>query len=134
MDTLTPVTPIVSRDPRTNWGKANIGPNESITLHVGNPTAEPAIHTCLIRPLVLGRALEDDPDVNINLEVYEATPKGVSRQHASLTLVAKTVMLTDLESANGTFLNGHRLSPNQHYIVRNGDEIRLSQLTLYIFL
>ena len=134
MDTLTPLTPIVSRDRATNWGTATLRSNGSITIHVGSPTAEPAIHTCLNRPLVLGRFVGDDPDIQINLEDYEATPKGVSRQHASLMLVAKTIMLTDLNSVNGTFLTGHRLSPNQHYIVRNGDEIRLGQLAIYIYL
>ncbi|MBA3867984.1 MAG: FHA domain-containing protein [Anaerolineae bacterium] len=134
MDMLTPLTPIVIKAPRTNWGTASIGFAENISLRIGNPTAEPTIHVCLIRPLVLGRAVGDDPDVHINLEAYEATQKGVSRQHASLTLVAKIVMLTDLESVNGTFLNGQRLSPNQHYIVRNGDEIRLGQLLIYIYL
>src|SRR5688572_16413453 len=103
----TPLTALVSSDPTTRWGTANLGSNAKITLHVGSSTAEP-IRVCLTRPLVLGRFVGIDPDIHINLETYAAAEKGVSRQHASLTPIAKTVMLTDLNSVNGTFLNGHR--------------------------
>ena len=133
MDTLTPLLPIISRDHKTNWGTAHLGSHERITLHIGGATAKP-VHFCLTRPLVFGRFAGDDPDIHINLQAYTAIEKGVSREHASLTLIANTVMLTDLESANGTFLNGHQLSPNKHYVVRNGSEIRLGQLAIYIFL
>jgi pSer/pThr/pTyr-binding forkhead associated (FHA) protein len=133
VDTLTPLLPIISRDLKTNWGTAYLGSHEKITLHIGSPTAKP-IHFCLTRPLVFGRFAGDDPDIHINLQAYTGTQKGVSRQHASLTLVANIVMLTDLESANGTFLNGQQLTPNKHYVVRNGSEIRLGQLPIYIFL
>jgi FHA domain len=132
MDEPTPIVPIVSKDYMTRWGTANLRPNTSVTIHVGSTKAEP-IRACLTRPLVLGRFVATDPNIDINLEAYAAAEKGVSRQHASLTLVAKTVMLTDLNSLNGTFLNGHRLAPNKHYIVRDGDEIRLSELAIYIF-
>ena len=128
----TPLLPIVSRDSTTRWGTASLRADAKITIHIGNPTEVP-IRLCLTHPLVLGRFVGIDPDIHINLEAYAAAEKGVSRQHASLTPIAKTVMLTDLNSVNGTFLNGHQLSPNKHYIVRDGDEIRLGQLAIYIF-
>ena len=40
----------------------------------------------------------------------------------------EVVILTDMGSTNGTFLNGCRLTPHKVYIVRDGDEIRLGNL------
>ena len=133
MDGHTPLTPIVFREYATNWGTATLRSNGNITVHVGSPSAKP-IAVCLTHPLVFGRSVRTDADIHINLEAYAAAEKGVSRQHASLTLIAKTVILTDLNSVNGTFLNGWQLSPNKHYTVRDGDEVRLSQLAIYIYL
>jgi pSer/pThr/pTyr-binding forkhead associated (FHA) protein len=46
----------------------------------------------------------------------------VSRRHAQLELTRGVVYLTDLGSANGTFLNGNRLK-NEGIEVRPGDDI-----------
>lgn len=45
---------------------------------------------------------------------------GISRQHARLTPADDGVMVEDLGSANGTFLNGRRISRD---VARHGDEI-----------
>lgn len=37
-------------------------------------------------------------------------------------------MLVDLDSANGTMLNGHQLIPNQKYSLRDGDEVVFSKI------
>ena len=52
------------------------------------------------RPLVLGRALASD------LPVIDPT---ISRRHAELSLEDGRVMVRDLGSSNGTFLNGTRV-------------------------
>jgi len=131
LNTNTPLVTIIDSDPTTKWGTANLSADAKIMLHVGSPTAVP-IEACLTHPLVLGRFAGDDPEIHVNLEAYRAAELGVSRQHTSLTLITGTVILTDLNSLNGTFLNGRHLSPNQHAIVRDGDEIRLGQLVIYI--
>lgn len=46
---------------------------------------------------------------------------GISRQHARLTPANDEVLLEDLGSANGTWLNGKRIN---HAQARDGDEIR----------
>jgi len=38
------------------------------------------------------------------------------------------IFITDLNSTNGTFRNGIRLSPNASEIIEPGDEIRLGKL------
>ena len=48
----------------------------------------------------------------------------VSRQHARITLVGEEYRLEDLESTNGTFVNGVRVS---RCILRNNDQIHIGE-------
>jgi len=85
--------------------------------------------------VVLGRADVDDGTVvpDIDLESYDAQDLGVSRQHAQLNVEVHPPTLTDMDSYNGTFLNGQRLTPQEPYPVRSSDEIRLGRLVLRLF-
>lgn len=70
------------------------------------------------------------PDVDLGLDGgYEA---GVSRRHAVLSPSRDGWLLEDLGSANGTFINGTRIPPEQPTLVRSGDEIKLGTLLLRI--
>lgn len=62
--------------------------------------------------LAVGRA--EDATLHLPLD-------GISRQHARLTPAGDEVLLEDLGSANGTWLNGKRISRAQ---AQHGDEIR----------
>lgn len=50
----------------------------------------------------------------------------ISRVHCKICKNGEQVTITDLESANGTFLNKVKLMPNQPYPIKNGDVIRLA--------
>lgn len=52
--------------------------------------------------------------------------KAIGRRHCKVCRVAGGYTITDLESANGTFLNHQRLIPNKSYPIKSGDSIRLS--------
>lgn len=52
--------------------------------------------------------------------------KMVSRFHCKVTNNGQQYMISDLQSANGTFVNGVRLQPNIPSPVKNGDVIRLA--------
>src|SRR5690606_26256318 len=82
---------------------------------------------------VIGRF---DPNTNekhaIELTSYGAADKGVSRKHAILSYENGTLRVTDLGSANYTYLNGHKLAPNQARILRDGDELRLGYLVISV--
>lgn len=52
--------------------------------------------------------------------------KMVSRFHCKVTNNGQKYMISDLQSANGTFVNGVRLQPNIPSPVKNGDVIRLA--------
>lgn len=86
------------------------------------------------RPLIFGR---DDPDSgqrpDIDLVPYGAYHRGVSRHHAALELAGKRLLLRDLSSANGTFLNGVRLDPHETHQIRDGDRLRMANLTVDVY-
>lgn len=86
------------------------------------------------RPLVFGR---DDPESgqrpDIDLVPYGAYHQGVSRHHAAIELMGKRLMVRDLSSVNGTFLNGVRLDPHDPHQVRDGDAVRMGNLTVNIY-
>lgn len=52
--------------------------------------------------------------------------KMVSRSHCRINKVGSQYTITDLQSANGTFVNKVKLQPNQPHPIKNGDVIRLA--------
>jgi len=57
----------------------------------------------------------------------------LSRQHARLTQVQRVYQLIDLNSRNGTFVNGQPLSADQPHRLKDGDEIVLAGLITFTF-
>ena len=88
----------------------------------------------LQREVVLGRITDQAPGVTyINLTPYGAEEAGVSRQHARLLRDNNVVTLMDLNSTNGTQVNGEPLTASVERRVRDGDEIALGRLKLFIY-
>lgn len=52
--------------------------------------------------------------------------KAISRVHCKINYQNNTYFITDLGSANGTFVNKIRLAINQPYQIKNGDSVRLA--------
>lgn len=83
----------------------------------------------------LGRISEGQPIMpDIDLSPYQAYSSGVSRLHAVIKRGVDSIVLMDLGSANGTFLNGKRLSPNVERDLSNGDVVALGRLKIQILL
>lgn len=72
--------------------------------------------------MTLGRAQENEMRIN---------DVGISRRHARLVREGEGVYIEDMESANGTFLNGDRLS--RRLQLRDGDKITLGSTTILKF-
>jgi pSer/pThr/pTyr-binding forkhead associated (FHA) protein len=70
---------------------------------------------------------------DIDLTAYGGMEKGVSRIHAAVEPKGNLLTLIDLGSSNGTYLNGHRLPPNEPYTLREGDEIHLGKMVIHIY-
>mgnify|MGYP005861603671 CR=1 FL=1 len=71
------------------------------------------------------------PDVNLSR--FGAWEKGVSRLHAAIRRRGDALVLVDLGSTNGTFLNDERLAPRQAQQLRDGDRIRLGLCEMVIY-
>ncbi len=84
--------------------------------------------------VVLGRFDSYTPDVvpDIDLAQFGAADMGVSRIHALIAAGSNPPLLVDLGSANGTFVNGQRLVPDQPLALHDGDELRFGQLVTRI--
>ena len=52
----------------------------------------------------------------------------VSRVHCRIDMIDEEFYITDLESMNGTYVNGKRLIPNQKYPIRENDMISLADV------
>ncbi len=118
-----PVLPVPPPRSLNNW----------VTLHLLDtgqvlPLAERSEFT-------LGRISEGQPIMpDIDLAPYQAYASGVSRLHAVIKREASHVVLMDLGSANGTFVNGKRLSPNVEHTLANGDIVALGKLKIQVLL
>lgn len=54
----------------------------------------------------------------------------ISRYHFSLTREGSQVYITDLDSANGTFVDGSRLNSNEGQLLRGGEEVQIGHLRM----
>jgi len=81
----------------------------------------------------LGRSAEDQPILpDIDLAPYHAYEYGVSRLHASIKIGQPYAILTDFDSANGTQLNGQKLSPHKPYPITHGDIFSLGKMKIQL--
>lgn len=117
---------------KSGWGTATFQERNQVIIHIRD-AAEPVT----VYPgaeFIIGRqdsASGIRPD--LDLTAYGALEKGVSRMHAALRRGEDVLSIVDLDSANGTYLNGQRLAAHQPRLLRDGDEIRLGKLVLHIY-
>ncbi len=117
--------------PNFTGGTARLKFSAIIYLQIEDDTERIGIK--LIGPAAIGRSDEGEESVDIDLNPFYAAEKGVSRRHAVLERARDTVNLIDQGSTNGTYLNGQKLQPFQRRVVRDGDEIRLANLSMRIY-
>lgn len=119
----------------SRWGTSRFQPGMNLIFRIRSLNRAITIPTEGVTEMVLGR---QDPDVHTNYLLLDTIPLGgielgVSRRHASIVWKDPHMLqLVDHGSANGTFLNGQRLIPNQLRIMRDKDEIRLGKLVLTV--
>jgi hypothetical protein len=89
-----------------------------VTLSVIEGLERGHVFDKLVPPITIGR--EEDNDIQLNDE-------RVSRVHAKLQKDRGQVILTDLNSTNGSRVNGH---PVQLRVLRPGDHLQIGRCTL----
>lgn len=85
----------------------------------------------MAQPTMLGRGQLPDGTL-YDLTPFQAERHGVSRHHCLLQRQNSHLLIADLESLNGTFVNGHRLVPRRKYILRHGDRLILGSLHIQV--
>lgn len=80
--------------------------------------------------LLVGRDTVPAPD--IDLTDLDSVRYGISRHHAAFLYDGRTLSIEDLNSRNGTRINGFRIEGGKPYPLRNGDELELGHLRLTV--
>ena len=83
--------------------------------------------------IILGRFDPNHRTANqLDLTDFGAVDKGVSRTHCQLEYEDGQVIVTDLGSTNGTFVDGKRLEPHKSYTMERGAEFIIGRLPIQI--
>ncbi len=81
------------------------------------------------KTLLVGRRNKDHDFVpDIDLYPYAGFLLGVSRRHAMIYRKDDRLVIEDLGSSNGTFVNGSRIEPKEPYPLYDGVEVSLGKL------
>lgn len=87
-------------------------------------------------PMTFGRAANPSPTADkthIDLGRYDAVNYGVSRVHMRMHNRDGKFYIEDLDTVNGTYLNGKPIKAHEIVPVKNADEIRLGRLRMYVY-
>ncbi len=81
----------------------------------------------------IGRYVPGEMDMpEIDLAVYPVASQGISRRHVMICREQRMLTVRDMDSTNGTYLNGQRLVPLEARVLRDGDELTLGYLKMKI--
>ena len=85
-----------------------------------------------LRETIVGRTDGKTFTADLDLSPLGAATLGVSRVHAALAYDARRGIMTisDMNSMNGTFLNGLRLQPQEIHDLQPGDQLRFGRLSV----
>ena len=82
--------------------------------------------------MVFGRREPGTRELIVDLSPFHGGAMGVSRKHVCLHRTRDGYFLEDLDSTNGTRLNGHLLAPYQPVPATNGARIQLGGMTFFL--
>ncbi len=111
--------------------------NQRLTLHQITQDDTHQVIISLSAPdiegYIIGRSDQSSTYIpDIDLSPYEAKKRGVSRRHAVLLNYNNVVHVMDLDSMNGTFINGTRVIPNEPHALRYGDKLTVADFDMII--
>lgn len=108
--------------------QATLRSDDTLVLEFGQSRRELSLRS----KVILGRDMSAlGGDDLVDLEHFVGHKAGISRRHAEMVCTANgEVIVTDLASSNGTFINGEKLSPLRNYMLQNGDEIKFGTLKM----
>jgi hypothetical protein len=83
-------------------------------------------------PVMMGRGMGVTTRDYLDLSQFGAHDLGVSRHHCQFHRRGNNLIVIDLGSTNGTYLNDELLPPRQDRVVAHGDDLILGRLHLVI--
>ena len=105
-------------------------PAEGVAIYVSDQTRP--VEICLEDEFIIGRSIEGSDEKVVDLSLYDAYNQGVSRRHLMIRRNGKTCTVLDLNSTNGTRVNGQSLHPQRPFPVKSGSQIRLGKMHIFI--
>ncbi|MEO1286766.1 MAG: FHA domain-containing protein [Chloroflexota bacterium] len=82
---------------------------------------------------LLGRFAKSKPrSKHIDLTPFNGQERGISRIHAQIHMENDKLYLTDMDSTNGTYLDGVKLFPHQQKPLRQNSMITLGKLHIQV--
>lgn len=106
--------------------------DDTVAVIVAGYTDNPFTVT-LHQPMTFGRASKTNPVTHVDLSNYGAKERGVSRVHMVMNYESGRFIVEDSGSLNGTFVGGEQIFPNEPVPIRSGQEIRLGQLSMFVY-
>jgi pSer/pThr/pTyr-binding forkhead associated (FHA) protein len=131
-------SPIPGTRPTTRPSGSTIGmflfkPGQQLWLQIEEAAQPLIVHPTIGVDLTVGRHDLEEPYMpDVDLMPYNALDKGISRRHASLVCSGNRIQIMDLQSSNGTHLNGIRLPPHEPHEIRDSDELRFGNLQMTV--
>jgi len=119
---------------RRRQQSARLAPPWRLLFQIGRDT-QTSIGIEVKDRIIIGRA---DPVAgfypDLDLSPYGGQEAGVSRRHAVIVQdqSTKALYLEDLNSTNGTWINGFSLEPRRRYRLRDGDEVELGRVQILL--
>ncbi|MEZ4666894.1 MAG: FHA domain-containing protein [Anaerolineae bacterium] len=90
----------------------------------------------LVKPnqgqITIGRYSPGEMAPSLDLNPFNGSVLGVSRQHATIIKNDDGYSIRDLGSTNGTWLNDERLVPHKVYPLKSGDTLRAAQIAFNV--
>ncbi|MCB9450524.1 MAG: FHA domain-containing protein [Anaerolineaceae bacterium] len=117
-------------------GRQFFGPDSVLAIRVRGTAESTELRPQYVNhEIIIGRSIPGSPIVpDVDLSDKHAADQGVSRMHANLTYDPEqnVILVSDLGSANGSYLNGERLVAKEVRVLRHGDELRLGRLVVLV--
>jgi hypothetical protein len=127
-----PRMPLEERAPRPQT--ARLAPPWRLLLQIGGQN-QTTVGIEVKERIVLGRS---DPVANfypdLDLSPYGGQEGGVSRRHATIIQDdgTKALYIEDMNSTNGTRINGFSLEPRRRYRLRDSDELEFGGVRMVL--
>lgn len=124
------VRPMVDRGPQPPPDQ--VAPPWRLLLQIGGENRTTLGVSVTDRMLVGREDAKKGQYPEIDFGPFDGAANGVSREHALITYEDGGLYVEDLNSTNGTRINGFQLTPERAYRLRDGDELEFGRLRVVL--